>query len=108
MKLYIAGPMTGLPNMNYPSFFAAEEWLQSKGYETENPARNENPNEADYTMWLRLGLRQVLDCDGIALLPGFGMSKGATLELFVASFLKMPVRMLKEWIEIADAKEPKE
>lgn len=106
MKLYIAGPMYGYPDLNYPAFFAAEEWLQDKGYQTENPARNENPTPDDYYVWLRLGLQQMLTCQGVALLPNFGMSKGATMELFVASFLKMPVRMLRDWIEIAEAREP--
>lgn len=105
MKLYIAGPMYGLPENNYPAFFAAEERLNAVGFQTENPARNENPTPEDYYVWLRLGLQQVLVSDGVALLPNFGMSKGATMELFVASFLKMPVRPILDWIEMAEAQE---
>jgi len=97
--LYIAGPMSGLPESNYPAFFDAEEKLQLAGYTTLNPASNVNPDPDNYVEWLRLGLRQVLDAHGVALLPGFGSSKGATLELFVAAFLKMPVKPIQEWID---------
>lgn len=41
MKVYISGPMTGLPEFNYPAFFAAAEALEARGYETINPARTE-------------------------------------------------------------------
>ena len=94
--------MSGLPEMNYPSFHAAAEVLQKLGYETENPADNENPDAEDYMVWIRLGIAQLVRCDGVALLPGFGMSKGACLEVFIASFLKMPVRPLEEWIEVSE------
>lgn len=98
MILYIAGPMTGLPDMNYPAFFHAEATLQERGYQTLNPARNENPDPDDYTEWLRLGFRQVLLADGVALLPGFGMSKGAVMEVVLANVLKIPVRLVTEWL----------
>jgi len=98
--LYIAGPMSGLPDLNYPAFFHAESKLAECGYLTLNPARNSNPDPEDYIEWLRLGLRQVLEADGVAVLPGFGMSKGAVMEIMVASFLKMPVRTINEWLEM--------
>jgi len=47
-------------------------------------------------------LRQVLVADGIALLNGFGLSKGAVLEVLVASYLKLPVRPLAEWLTHGD------
>ena len=32
MKLYLAGPMRGLPLCNFPAFDAAAAWLTSKGH----------------------------------------------------------------------------
>lgn len=32
MIVYIAGPMTGLPDLNYPAFNAAEEALTAAGH----------------------------------------------------------------------------
>ena len=40
--IYIAGPMRGMPQFNFPAFFAAEERLGAKGWETYNPARADN------------------------------------------------------------------
>jgi len=39
--IYIAGPMSGLPEFNYPAFFAAAEQLTAAGYDVLNPARPE-------------------------------------------------------------------
>jgi hypothetical protein len=37
--VYIAGPMSGVPQFNFPAFFAAEDRLQAAGFNTINPAR---------------------------------------------------------------------
>lgn len=104
MKLYIAGPMSGLPDSNYPSFNLAEELLTQAGYEIENPARNVNPNPEDYLEWLRLGIKQLIQCNGVAYLSGFGQSKGAMMELYIANVLKMEIRSVLEWLERGRAK----
>lgn len=103
MKLYIAGPMSGLPDMNYPEFRRVARILKKCGYEVEDPSDNVNPDSEDYITWLRLGLKQVLECDGIALLDGFGLSKGAMMEAHVAAFLMMPVRPWLEWFNDAES-----
>lgn len=36
---YISGPMRGIPDYNFPAFFAAEEALLEAGWNTINPAR---------------------------------------------------------------------
>ena len=38
-KIYIAGPMTGYENYNYPKFFKIENILKEKGWIVVNPAR---------------------------------------------------------------------
>ena len=39
-RIYLAGPMTGLPDHNFPAFRAAAEGLQQAGWEVVNPADN--------------------------------------------------------------------
>ena len=40
LRIYIAGPMRGLKNLNKDQFFKAEKLLNNKGiYITQNPAR---------------------------------------------------------------------
>ena len=90
MKLYIAGPMSQLPEFNYPAFMDAERQLVAAGYEVENPAR---PGQVDGWTWqdyMKRGIRQMLDCEGVALLPGWEDSPGARIEAQLARSLEMP------------------
>jgi hypothetical protein len=100
MRLYIAGPMTGYPEFNYPAFYAAETALRKAGFDTLNPARSEGREGCkSWLDYMRAGLRDVADCDGVALLPGWEDSRGAALEAHVARSLDLPVRMVDEWLD---------
>ena len=90
-RIYIAGPMSGLPDFNYPAFNAEASRLRALGYHVENPA--ENPAQADWAGYMRVAIRQMLTCDMVALLPGWADSRGAILERSVAMKLDIPVRM---------------
>lgn len=97
-RLYIAGPMTGLPEFNYPAFRRAAATLSALGHDVEDPSTNVNPTPDDYHGWLRAGLAQLIRCDAVALLPGWEASGGARLEVNVAATLGMRVAPLQEWI----------
>jgi hypothetical protein len=88
MKTYIAGPMTGLPDLNFPAFHATAKYLRSKGRKVVNPAEI-NPDAT--LMWhecMRKDIAAlVTSCDSIYLLPGWECSKGATLEHHIAERL---------------------
>lgn len=97
MKLYIAGPMTGLPEFNYPAFMDAERRLIEAGYEVENPAR---PGQVDGWTWrdyMKRGISQLVLCDGVALLPGSEKSWGACIERDLAMSLGMRCAGLPYW-----------
>lgn len=85
IRIYIAGPMTGLPEYNYPAFNAEARVWRCRGFEVENPA--EGPDLPSWAAYMRRALRQLLTCDAICLLPGWTTSKGATVEWLVASVL---------------------
>ena len=104
--LYVAGPMTGLPEFNYPAFNAAAKMLRGFGYVVLNPvdAEDHNPTPGTPQEWdwyMRHALRMVLDAEGLALLPGWENSRGARLEVQVAQSLGQPCRALEEWVEAA-------
>ena len=99
-KIYIAGPMSGLPDCNYPAFHAAADVLSVRGYEVVNPAMSEL-DKAHYVDFLREDLRWMLDCDAVAVLEGWWESAGARNEVMVAGLLKMPVRTVEEWWVLA-------
>jgi len=89
--LYISGPMTGLPELNFPAFHAAADLLRGRGFEVVNPAEiNPDPNAA-WADCLKQDIRALLDCDGIVMLPGYEGSKGARLELLIAAELGLRV-----------------
>jgi hypothetical protein len=91
MKIYIAGPMTGLKDFNYPAFNKASELLRGKGHEIENPAENPKPECNSWSGYMRMSIVQIVKCDGVALLPGWWRSKGATTECFIAWRLGMKI-----------------
>lgn len=98
-RIYVAGPMTGLEEFNYPAFRAASAALTAIGYDVDDPSTNDNPTPGDYHGWLRAGLAQLIRCDAVALLPGWEASNGARLEVNVAATLGMRVAPLIDWIE---------
>ncbi len=98
MKLYIAGPMTGIEHMNFPAFMEAEKKLQAMGFETMNPARH-GAGEGTWSDYMRRDITDLLTCDGVATLNSWNESKGATLEVQIAETLEMPVAHISEWLD---------
>lgn len=96
MRLYIAGPMSGHPDYNRPAFHAAADDLRARGYWVANPA--ENPPCDDWLGYMRLSVEQVARCDGLAVLDGWQLSRGAALEVHVAHALNLPTLPLVAWL----------
>lgn len=88
MKLYLSGPMTGLPDLNYPAFNAEAARLRSLGYDVVNPAELNAP-DTPYHQCMETDIRALLDCDAIAFLPKWEHSKGACLEGQIALTIGM-------------------
>lgn len=88
-RLYLSGQMNGLPDNGYPLFNAKAKILRDKGYDVVNPA--ENPDMPSWEDYLRIDIANMLSCDAIAIFPNWRNSRGATLELYIAQQLKMPV-----------------
>ena len=100
MRLYLAGPMRGIPEYNFPAFFAAERHLIGIGHQVFNPARADmewdgfNPKcdePHDEAHYMARDLPEVCKADAVAVLPGWESSKGAALEVYVARVLGKPV-----------------
>lgn len=110
MKVYLAGPMTGLPLFNFPAFDEAEAKLRALGYDVINPAQLDRDVGFDPTStsvskaFLRDALRRDLsalcDADAIAMLPGWEQSGGARVEWTLATHLGLDVVYLSPFGEI--------
>lgn len=100
--LYVAGPMSGLPDFNRAAFSIAAFNLRSAGYLVINPADNEieQPNSDDaWQQYMRLSISQIAVADGVAYLPGWPQSRGASLEIFLATQIGIAVKPVAEWRE---------
>lgn len=98
--MYIAGPMSGLPEFNHPAFFAAEELLRE--YNSEelmtiiNPARNvvDTAGLTKDEIWeayMKISREQVRSANLLYLLDGWENSKGAVEEVKLAMDLNLRI-----------------
>ncbi|MCU7218437.1 DUF4406 domain-containing protein [Pseudomonas sp. VE 196-7] len=90
-RLYLAGPMTGIEDFNYPAFNAMADRLRAAGYEVENPADHGTVEGAVWADYMAYDLTRLGLCGMIALLPGWDLSQGARLEVMIAEHLGMRV-----------------
>ncbi len=96
-RLYVSGPMTGYPECNYPAFNEAARRLRAEGFVVDNPAEV-GAEGGKYADLLRKDIRLLLDCDGVALLPGWSESRGAKTEVHVAETLGLEIKPLEAWL----------
>lgn len=100
--LYLAGPMTGIPEWNAPAFTWAKERAQDLGWEVVNPSGRKNHHrgkcppgvqQGDHThaCWMRSSLHLLLLCDAVLMLKGWEGSRGATTEFLVAQATGMTI-----------------
>lgn len=95
--LYVAGPIKGIVNDNFLAFANAQVTLENAGYDVLNPQRHGN-GAMSWAGYMKLGLTDLFQSDGVALLTGWSASQGATLERHVAQQLGIPVHTMDVWI----------
>lgn len=99
--VYLAGPMRGLPEFNFPAFREAAEALRMCGYTVTSPAEMDeeldgfdgtDPDAAlPFAAYMARDLPAVCEADAVVVLPGWQKSEGAQLEVYVAEALGLPV-----------------
>jgi hypothetical protein len=121
LNIYLAGPMRGIPNFNFPAFDYAAHKLRNNGFHVFSPAERDrdvhgdkledNPTGCEDTAAETVGfsLREALaadtewislHADAIALLPGWENSSGANAELALAKALGLTMMVLgKEFVQ---------
>lgn len=101
---YLAGPMSGYPQFNFPAFTAAAWALRSQGWSIVSPHEEDPPHIQALAMQSATGAPKDLQagplvwadrlahdvklvshpaCEGLVLLPGWEDSRGAILECTV-------------------------
>lgn len=121
MKIYLAGPMRGYPNFNFPAFDYAAAKLREQGHEVFSPAerdrtvhggeleKNATGCEDEAASNVGFSLREALGADtawisahaqAIALLPGWEKSSGAHAEHALALALGLTWMVLgREYVK---------
>ena len=92
-RIYLSGPMTGLPELNFPAFHREATRLRALGFEVENPAELNAGPSATWADCMRADIARLVLCDSLALLQGHEASRGARLERHIAHELGMPVTL---------------
>ena len=90
-SIYLSGPMTGLPEFNYPAFNAAAAHLRGLGYVVESPSELPEPPCKSWAGYMRLALAQLVRCEVTVRLPGWQNSRGAVIESSLSRILGMQV-----------------
>jgi hypothetical protein len=81
-KIYIAGPMTGIPDYNRPAFNEYAAKLVTQGHTVLNPATL--PDGLEQSEYMDICLAMVRACDELHALTGWQESAGATVEIHYA------------------------
>jgi hypothetical protein len=105
-RVYVAGPMSGIPDYNFPAFRDAAENLRAWGYEVLSPVEMDEEegldpagfkdgelSKAKYADVLSRDIQQIVEkgVEAIVVLPGFERSGGARTEVAFAQALGLPV-----------------
>jgi hypothetical protein len=109
---YLGGPMTGIPQFNFPEFHRIGAALRERGYNIVSPAELDDPeteaaamaspdgapgsgsaNGEAYEDFLGrdLIICSIPTCVGMICLPGWHNSRGARGESWVCAYLKKPI-----------------
>jgi nucleoside 2-deoxyribosyltransferase len=98
MKIYLAGPMTGHKDLNFPAFNAAANVLRELGYRVINPAELNKDPTTPWAECMKLDIKYLVDCDMLVLMEGWETSRGASLEHHIAMSLGLQVQKLAAFI----------
>ena len=112
MKVYLCGPMTGIPQFNIPTFDKAAQDLRARGYEVVSPAELDDPvtrrvalesadgapgsgstNGQTWGDFLARDVKLIADegIEALVVLPDWQRSRGGRLETFIARLCDLPL-----------------
>jgi hypothetical protein len=125
-KIYLAGPMSGIPQFNFPAFYAAAAVLRNLEFDVVSPAEMDDAEDAGAAMksvdgsmhshhktwgdFLARDVKMLADTgiEGIIFLPGWERSRGAKLEATVGLLCGFvfwqydngyPIPRSREWVK---------
>lgn len=109
MRAYLAGKMTGEPDLGFPMFNRVAAQLRAKGHDIVNPAEINGgaaelvacaamtPEQllAHWRACMRRDIAELVTCEGIFMLPNWMDSRGALIEHGIARDLGLRIVYLQ-------------
>lgn len=107
-RIYISGPISGLPNLNRDAFDHEERLLRECGDDVFNPHSLPAPSDEEIQEWvyalgpqrakekiwqwyMKLCIVEIPRCDEMRMLPHWQNSKGAVWEHRIAKMIGLPI-----------------
>lgn len=92
MRLYLAGPMRGYKDFNYPWFNQVTSFLRGQGHFVFNPTEATDDTGCDPWDYMAVDIAWIAShAEGMVMLEGWSKSKGARLEKALAEYLELPI-----------------
>ncbi len=98
---YLAGPMRGYPEYNFPAFDKYQAYLEEQGMKVISPANLDrkfgfNPKTDAVTpklirKMIQRDVEAICNVKTFVLMPGWETSKGVAVEKALAEFLDLPI-----------------
>ena len=97
MRVYLSGPITGVPDYK-DRFQTAADLILAEGNTVVNPANMDMVIDGELThkQIMEMDIRLMECCDAVYMLPGWENSKGAKREHAEAMIRRMKVRYLED------------
>jgi Asp-tRNA(Asn)/Glu-tRNA(Gln) amidotransferase A subunit family amidase len=90
MKTYISGAITGTTDY-MERFEKAEQLLKAQGREVVNPTKLPHNHDKTWESYMREDIKALVECEAIYVMKGWSLSKGAILEVNIASALEFKI-----------------
>lgn len=89
--IYLAGPMSGIKDYNFPAFQEIARGLEDMGWAVHNPATSYNGSMSlPYNLYMSAAINMLFQADAIALMKGWEHSRGAKMEALIAQRIGLP------------------
>ena len=84
-RVYISGPMTGMPNSNLTNFERVAFFFRESGFSVCNPVETSIIlGKLDHSDYMRFDFARILEADLVVALVGWSNSPGALVEIHMA------------------------
>lgn len=99
MKIYISGKISGQEKRAARQFSKAEKEILKTGHQPINPMKLNQNHDGSWESYMKECIKALCDADILVFLSGWERSKGAQLELRIATELGIETTFYKSFIQ---------